>query len=265
MGPSTHIHGHVAFARSCGGVHVTESRYAGHTRILPHAHPTAYLSFVVGGAYAERVGRHELTCGTNVLRYHPLGEEHADVFGPRGGTCLNVELSAELVEHVGRISSRPLAIDSAAWQALRLRREAARDDDASSLIVQEIAIELVDACRDRVRAESAMSAAPPLRRAIDYIDAHLGERFMLRALATAAEVHETHLARLFKQRLGITAGDYLRRRRIARAERELRSMPGTSASTIAASLGFADLAHFSRTFRRTVGVTPTEYRRICSN
>jgi AraC-like DNA-binding protein len=96
------------------------------------------------------------------------------------------------------------------------------------------------------------------------MEAHLTERFTLRAVAQAALVHETHLARLFKQRLGITAGDYVRRRRIARAECELRSKPGVSASVIAASLGFADLPHFSRLFRRALGVTPSEYRRICN-
>jgi AraC family transcriptional regulator len=260
-----HIHGRVAFARTCGAVRVTESRYTGHTQLPPHAHPAAYLSFVIAGSYVECVGRHQLTCGPNVLRYHPLGEVHRDMFGPRGGACLNVELSPELSEHVGRVPSRPLTVDSVAWQALRLRREAARGDDTSQLVVQEIAIQLLDACHERARVIRTVNAAAPLRRAIDFVDAHLADRFTLGAVAEAAEVHETHLARLFKQRLGMTAGDYVRRRRVVRAEYQLRAMPSASASSIAASLGFADLAHFSRTFRRVLGVTPSEYRRICSN
>jgi AraC family transcriptional regulator len=69
-----------------------------------------------------------------------------------------------------------------------------------------------------------------------------------------------HLARLFRQRFGYSMGEFVRRQRIAWACGQLARSDAPIAA-IALTAGFADQAHFTRTFRRVTGCTPSWYRR----
>ena len=78
-------------------------------------------------------------------------------------------------------------------------------------------------------------------------------------VARAVGVNPVRLARTFRRRYGMSLGTYTRGLRIDWAGRELRSSH-LPLSTIAMQAGFADQSHFTRTFRRQVGVTPHRYR-----
>ena len=77
-------------------------------------------------------------------------------------------------------------------------------------------------------------------------------------IAAQVGVSADYLSRQFRLSTGIAAQEYLRRYRFARAIALLQSdMPvGESA----AQVGFSSLAHFSREFRREMGVSPSQYR-----
>lgn len=97
-------------------------------------------------------------------------------------------------------------------------------------------------------------------RVRSYIEENVGERISLEDLARIAQVSRFHFARQFRLRTGQSPMGYLLRARIERAKQML----GDSAmkvAEIAVALGFADQSHFTRTFRRFVGVPPSEYRR----
>jgi len=98
-----------------------------------------------------------------------------------------------------------------------------------------------------------------LDRCLDYLSAHAADAPTLTDMARVADVHPMHLARLFRKRFGYSMGEYVRRRRIAWACEQLSHDAGTI-SSIAADAGFADHAHFTRTFRRITGSTPRWYR-----
>jgi len=94
-----------------------------------------------------------------------------------------------------------------------------------------------------------------------YMHANLSERVTLEDLARIAEVSRFHFARQFRIRTGESPMGYLLRTRIERAKDVLRKDDGATVAGIAAMLGFADQSHFTRTFRRFVGTSPTDYRR----
>jgi AraC family transcriptional regulator len=73
-------------------------------------------------------------------------------------------------------------------------------------------------------------------------------------------VHPITLARGFRAVYGCSVGTYLRRLRVELAGRWLVETDLPLAE-IALAAGFCDQSHFSNLFRRTVGVTPSHYRR----
>jgi AraC family transcriptional regulator len=103
-------------------------------------------------------------------------------------------------------------------------------------------------------------AASVVRRVRAYIDAHIGEHISLDDLARQAGISRFHFARQFRLTTGESPMGYLRRVRIERSKSILQSRETTIAE-IAATLGFSDQSHFTRTFGRLVGVSPGSFAR----
>jgi AraC family transcriptional regulator len=240
-----------------------ETRYAPWTYLPRHGHESAYLSFVLHGRYVETVGSRTWDCGVNTLRFHPPGEEHTDRFGGSGGVCLNIELpSSWLSAFPGAGLREPAVSDECAAAALSLQRLLRRGTADPDHTVEELVLALLEACiRGRALGE-VPTRVPWWPRLVEYVEAHLSERIALDRAAAATGVHPTHLARTVRARTGATLGDYVRRRRIARAQAMLRLEPRRSLARVAFGLGFADHAHFSRTFKAITGLTPREFRAI---
>jgi AraC family transcriptional regulator len=97
-----------------------------------------------------------------------------------------------------------------------------------------------------------------LRRVVAFIEANLGERISLEAMAREAGVSRFHFARQFRLSTGESPMAYLRRVRIEQSKCILREGRTTMAG-VAARLGFADQSHFTRTFERLVGVAPRDF------
>jgi AraC family transcriptional regulator len=97
--------------------------------------------------------------------------------------------------------------------------------------------------------------------AVDYIEGRLrGEADMARA-AAAANCSEFHFYRMFEMVAGIGPGEYLRRRRLSEAARELSSGGGAKVIDLALRYGYESPDAFSRAFRREFGCLPTEARK----
>lgn len=79
-------------------------------------------------------------------------------------------------------------------------------------------------------------------------------------LAQTACMSPATLHRKFRQNFGLTPRQFANQLRIAEAKDHLRTS-GRAIGDIAARLGFSDVSHFTRVFRKAVGETPAEYRR----
>ncbi len=71
-------------------------------------------------------------------------------------------------------------------------------------------------------------------------------------------VGERTLQRLLHKRIGLGPKWLIRRRRLQEAADRLRDS-GVELAGVAAELGYADQAHFTRDFRRASGLTPGEF------
>jgi len=94
-----------------------------------------------------------------------------------------------------------------------------------------------------------------LLRAQAHIEARLGEPLRLDDIARAAHLSRSHFARAFRVSTGESVMRYVCRLRMERAKALLIGSEHSIAE-IAAMLGFAHHSHFTRLFRREIGITP---------
>jgi AraC-like DNA-binding protein len=78
----------------------------------------------------------------------------------------------------------------------------------------------------------------------------------LEALADSVRLSPSRFLHLFTTSLGVPLRPYVLWLRLQRGARELAL--GKSVADAAHAAGFADAAHFTRTFRRTMGATPRQ-------
>lgn len=93
----------------------------------------------------------------------------------------------------------------------------------------------------------------------------MGERYgdplSLEDLTRRVHVSPSHLSFLFRTELGTSFKQLLLRMRIVRAREILAAEPRRQITDVAFSVGFADLSHFEKSFRKIVGRSPREFRR----
>ena len=100
-----------------------------------------------------------------------------------------------------------------------------------------------------------------LKTAVDFIDQHYMEEDMsLNKAANAANVSANHFSALFSQNMGQTFIEYLTALRMDKAKEYLRCT-GMRSSEIAGEVGYKDAHYFSYLFKKTQGMTPSDYRK----
>jgi AraC family transcriptional regulator len=98
------------------------------------------------------------------------------------------------------------------------------------------------------------------KKVTDFIEEHLNEDIALQELASMVELSRYHFARAFKQSFGVPPHRYHTGRRMERAKTLLEERT-RSVTEVGLMLGFAETSSFTTSFRRTVGVTPSDFRR----
>ena len=250
-------------SRVMGDRRICEVFYRGGLRQGLHRHRLAALSFVASGHYQENLGRQAHSRNAATIVFHPADECHAVVF-ESDVSIVSVEFRAlggigDTADILSSGSSHRSELVS--WLGTRLRREVKRSDGASQLSIEGIISELLaEGSRAKVLSRQK-GPARWLARATDYIHDNFATTFMLDDIAAVAGVHPAHLSRVFRQKMGCTVGEYVRRLRFEFACQQILTTE-RSLCAVAYEAGFADQSHFHRLFRRRMGVTPHAYRRI---
>lgn len=98
---------------------------------------------------------------------------------------------------------------------------------------------------------------------LEWIRVHPTAHLTVQELAARSGRHPDHVARVFRDRMGLSPLEYLHRRRADEAKRRL-AETDLAIKTIAWELGIPDERQFARFFRKQTGMSPTEYRRAYS-
>lgn len=98
-----------------------------------------------------------------------------------------------------------------------------------------------------------------VKNALAYIEEHYREKLKLSDVADHTYVSQWHLSKLLNRQTGQSFSDILNNIRIEKA-RELLKDPSLRIGDIADAVGFLDMAHFSRVFKKVAGISANEYR-----
>jgi len=112
----------------------------------------------------------------------------------------------------------------------------------------------------RIQTLKTAVAHDPLRKALDFMEAHYTEPITLPVVAKEAGLSVSRLAHVFKAQIGMSFTAYLSLIRVNWAKYYLTNSH-LRVSETAFQVGFGNLSHFNHVFRRATGLPPTQYRR----
>ena len=107
---------------------------------------------------------------------------------------------------------------------------------------------------------SEMRDADIIHRTVQYMQLNYGAKTSLEDIARSVYLSPTYLCRLFKRKMGVTIMQFYTTLRIDKCK-DLLTATDLPLSEIAQETGFGDQSHFTKVFKRTVGMTPLAYRR----
>ena len=262
--PESPFGGRVIKAREFSGLRLVDGVYSAKTKVPNHSHQEAVFCIALKGTcnetFAGKLRKYEAL----TVEFLPPGQCHSLDFPFTDTRTFSIDVANFWLERAREYS---LSVDNAIHNhggllsglMMKVYREFLQMDGATPLAIEGLALEMLAEASRRHTSFSDQSPPRWLSRAVEFIRERFAEPLTITELAAAAGVHPVHLSREFRRFNGCTIGEYIRRLRVERACRQL-SSSNESLAAIAASAGFSDQSHFSRTFKRLVGMTPAQYR-----
>jgi len=99
------------------------------------------------------------------------------------------------------------------------------------------------------------------RKVLAYVDAHLSDDLSVAHLSAVAAFSKHHFLRQFSELFGIGVYKYVQLARLKRASYQLAFRDDQPVTTIALDSGYEHAESFARAFRRSMGQSPTEFRK----
>ena len=147
-----------------------------------------------------------------------------------------------------------------------LREQERMDEYSSDMILAQLRLLLMTLLRQeagprngRLQTSNALhSENEIIRRAQQYVSAHIREKLSVPLVARQVDVSPSYLTALFHKNLQISPGEYIRRIKLQESKQMIREN-NLNFTEIAAELQYSTVHHFSRQFKEKFGITPTEY------
>ena len=185
--------------------------------------------------------------------FYAIGQEPMDSLVFRNYVILNVRFSViSFIKGLGCDTNEMESADTEEVLAESGKNMESAIAYAKKMISQAIEI------RDQNSGNKNRSI---LKTAVDFIDSHyMDEEISLNTVANVANVSSNHFSALFSQNMGQTFIEYLTTLRMNKAK-ELLRCTGMRSSEIAGEIGYKDAHYFSYLFKKTQGMTPSDYRK----
>jgi AraC-like DNA-binding protein len=162
---------------------------------------------------------------------------------------------------------RPMFLEPGIMRLAQLFAEECESDQPHSRLYGDnlsmallLALSRLTAAKPSRSIRQGQLAPWQLRRVTDYLAAHLADDVPLQTLSDLVKLSRSYFSRAFKISTGLAPHQWLLQARIGKAKQLLLETDRPLAQ-IAIDVGFADQAHFTRTFRREAGESPGAWQR----
>jgi len=109
-------------------------------------------------------------------------------------------------------------------------------------------------------SRSSTSKTSHAEKIATYIQHHYREQFTIADMAKSINLDKSYISKVFKEATGFTIMEYVMACRIKQVKYLLETKEKKSIQQIAFECGFCNMSHFSRYFKKQVGITPRAYR-----
>ncbi|MGN1377316.1 MAG: helix-turn-helix domain-containing protein [Dorea sp.] len=114
---------------------------------------------------------------------------------------------------------------------------------------------------EQLQTESVRDDCNYVDNVIHYIHRNIGADIRRADLAKEVNLNEDYLSRIFKKQMGVSLKEYILQEKMYVAKNLLKNT-NFSVGTISAKVGFDNFAHFSKIYKKMMGKTPAEERKI---
>lgn len=139
-----------------------------------------------------------------------------------------------------------------------LAAEMCRNIEEAVLLRQTITYRFAALVQD-IRDRQSLHLRPQVKQMVQELERQVFQKCDRAAVAEAAGCNPDYADRIFKEDLGCSIMDYLRRLRI-RTARDLLANSRLKIGEISALLQFSSTSHFARVFKKLTGTTSLEFR-----
>lgn len=257
-----------------------------------HTHPAVELMYVAGNQCTIRFPSHSLVLKKGELIFIDAGVPH-QLYIEKGKECRVLNLELEVRPYSGRGFSRDFFAVLQQNQGFQKLRETTPayfvvPDDGSTLkqsmdmiqqslyrktntgtLTYEISAMLflllsLLCQRYAETVDTKTGMASFVSQAMRYIEVHYNEALSVEQLAKSCCVSKSHLQRAFRMCAGKTLVQVIQEKRVEKAKMLLRSS-NLAIIDVAVETGFNNRQHFTETFTKIVGISPSDYRKSKGN
>ncbi|MFM0718922.1 AraC family transcriptional regulator [Paraburkholderia strydomiana] len=243
----------------------------------PHFHEEYAIGVIDAGCQAftyDRGRRLDMPRGSVALI--APGVVHTGWAGIEGGWCYRMLYpTQELMRHYAKdifgvdvlpTFHQPVVKDPCLFALLSHLHNCSDSLAPDPLEIQELYVAIVERALRQHAGHLTPSTATLHTNALatirDLLNDRYRESFSLDELSAIAGMSKFRLLRQFRTLYGVPPHAYLRLCRVQRARHAI--LRGAMLADTASAVGFADQAHMTRVFRRTLGFTPGELLRSCT-
>ncbi|MEM9721724.1 MAG: helix-turn-helix transcriptional regulator [Bacteroidota bacterium] len=230
-----------------------------------HYHENPYFMYVLEGNLYDVNKKCKTTCPSGSFLLHNWQEAHFNSKESIHASGFHIELERSWFEKNN--------IDITLWEGSKLIKNPKLHHILAKLYAEfnfadvhsQLSCELLvcELC-DNIEKEKIYSLEKHPSWLASFIEIihHSNEPFNLTSLSQQLGIHAGHLSRAIPQYFDTTLGDYIRQVKVKKA---LEFMISTNKSLfdISYECGFSDQSHFSRTFKRYMGMTPRAFCTKC--
>lgn len=121
--------------------------------------------------------------------------------------------------------------------------------------------QLVDYAIKSINIKLGNSKCPTINRLLDYLENNYHKDISLSTMADHFSMNQWYLSKLVKKETNETFSDLLKKIRIGKAK-QLLEIGNYKTYEVSERVGFVDYRYFTQVFKKDVGITPSEYKRM---